>query len=98
MRGFLKRLPPILGVLLVWVVILGWKAWAFGALWFDCPIATPGHPVAWADLLGVLILLTLWARGRRWAAGFFRRSKKQQGMESLFPYGYNPPLPLMYVD
>jgi len=68
MRGFLKRLPSILGVLLLWVVILGWTAWAFGALWFDCPIATSGHPIAWAYLLGVLILLTLWVRGRRWAA------------------------------
>jgi len=68
MRGFLKRLPSILGVLLLWVVILGWTAWAFGALWFDCPIATSGHPIAWAYLVGVLILLTLWARGRRWAA------------------------------
>jgi hypothetical protein len=68
MRGFLKRLPSIIGVLLLLVVILGWTSWAFGALWFDCPIATPGHPVAWVYLLGVLILLTLWARGRRWAA------------------------------
>jgi hypothetical protein len=68
MRGFLKRLPSIIWVLLLWVVILGWTSWAFGALWFDCPIATPGHPVAWVYLLGVLILLTLWARGRRWAA------------------------------
>ena len=68
MRGFLKRLPSIIGFLLLLVVILGWTAWAFGALWFDCPIATPGHPVAWVYLLGVLILLTLWARGRRWAA------------------------------
>jgi hypothetical protein len=67
MRSFLKRLLSILGVLLLWVVILGWTAWAFGALWFDCPIATPGHPIAWVYLLGVLILLTLWARGRRWA-------------------------------
>jgi len=68
MRGFLKRLPSIIGFLLLLVVILGWTAWAFGALWFDCPIATPGHPVAWVYLLGVFILLTLWARGRRWAA------------------------------
>ena len=68
MRGFLKRLPSIIGVLLLLLVILGWTSWAFGALWFDCPIATPGHPVAWVYLLGVLILLTLWARGRRWAA------------------------------
>jgi hypothetical protein len=68
MRGFLKRLLSILGVLLLWVVILGWTAWAFGALWFDCPIASPSHPIAWSYLLGVLILLTLWARGRRWAA------------------------------
>jgi len=68
MRGLLKQLPSILGVLMLWVVILGWTAWAFGALWFDCPIATSGHPIAWAYLLGVLILLALWARGRKWAA------------------------------
>ena len=68
MRGLLKQLPSILGVLMLWVVILGWTAWAFGALWFDCPIATSGHPIAWAYLLGVLILLALWARGRKWAS------------------------------
>jgi hypothetical protein len=43
-------------------------AWAFGALWFDCPVAAPGHPVAWAYLVADLALLVLWARGRRWAA------------------------------
>jgi len=64
MRGFPKRLLKIaLGV-----VILGWGAWAFGALWFDCPVAAPGHPVAVAYLVTALVLLTLWATGRRLAA------------------------------
>lgn len=26
------------------------------------------------------------------------QKRKQESMESLFPYGYNPPLPLMYLD
>jgi len=68
MRGLLKQLLKITGSLLIWIVILGWVAWAFGALWFDCPIAVPGHPVALAYLLAVLVLLVLWAMGRRWAA------------------------------
>jgi len=64
MRGFPKRLLKIaLGV-----VILGWEAWSFGALWFDCPVAAPGHPVAVAYLVTALVLLTLWATGRRLAA------------------------------
>jgi hypothetical protein len=65
MRGFLKRLLSFLGVLLFWVVILGWTAWAFGALWFDCPVAVPGHALALIYLVMVLVLLTLWVRGRR---------------------------------
>ena len=64
----LKRLTAMMGRLIFVLLIFSTTAWAFGALWFDCPIATPGHPVAWVYLLGVLILLTLWARGRRWAA------------------------------
>lgn len=63
----LKRLTGMMGRLIFVLIIFSTTAWAFGALWFDCPIATPGHPVAWVYLLGVLILLTLWARGRRWA-------------------------------
>ena len=58
----------MMGRLIFVLLIFSTTAWAFGALWFDCPIATPGHRVAWVYLLGVLILLTLWARGRRWAA------------------------------
>ena len=26
------------------------------------------------------------------------QKRKQESMESLFPYGYNPPFPLMYLD
>jgi len=67
MRGFLKQPLKTMGFLLLWVVILGWIAWAFGALWFDCPIAASSHAVAFADLGMVLVLLFLGARGRRWA-------------------------------
>jgi hypothetical protein len=67
MRGFLKRLPKMAGVSLLGVVSLGWVAWAFGALWFDGPAVAPCHPVALAYLVTVLVLMTLWARGRRWA-------------------------------
>jgi hypothetical protein len=67
MRGFLKLLPKMAGVSLLGVVSLGWVAWAFGALWFDGPAVAPCHPVALAYLVTVLVLMTLWARGRRWA-------------------------------
>lgn len=68
MRGFLKRLPKMARVSLLGVVILGWVAWAFGALWFDCPVLAPFHAVAFAYLGLVLILLFVVARGRGWAA------------------------------
>ena len=68
MRGFLKRLSKTACVSLLGVVILGWVAWAFGALWFDCPVAAPGHPVSVVYLMTILVLLMLWSRGRRWAA------------------------------
>jgi len=35
MRSFLKRLPKLAAYLVLGVVILGWVAWAVGALWFD---------------------------------------------------------------
>jgi len=66
MRGCLKFFLRFMGVILFWIGILGWVTWAFGALWFDCPVAAPGHPVALAYLVTVLTLLTLWATGQRW--------------------------------
>ena len=67
MKAFLKQLLTVSGSLLLWMLILGWVAWAFGALWFDCPVASPGHPVAFGYLIAVLVLLVLWAMGRRLA-------------------------------
>ena len=50
------------------VVILGWGAWAFGALWFDFPVAALNHAAAYAYLGVFLILLFLVARVGIWAA------------------------------
>jgi len=63
MRSFLKRLPKLAAYLVLGVVILGWVAWAFGALWFDCPLAVSRHAVAFAYLAVGLVLLFLFARG-----------------------------------
>ncbi len=67
MRGFLNRFLTLAGFLLLGIVLLGWVAWAFGALWFDCPIVAAGHPVAMAYLVVILVMLVLWVRGHRWA-------------------------------
>jgi len=53
------------GRVLVGLLLLSASAWAFGALWFDCPVATSTHAVAFAYLAVVLIMLFLIARGRR---------------------------------
>ena len=65
MTGFPKRHLKIAGALVLGVVILGWVAWAFGALWFD----GPGHVIAIAYLVLALTLLILFISGRR-IAGF----------------------------
>jgi len=66
--GFLKRLLKIMGSVVLGAVLLGWVAWAFGALWFDCPVAASIHAVTFAYLGVVLVLLFLLARGSNWAA------------------------------
>lgn len=68
MTGCPKRHLKIVGALVLGVVVLGWEAWAFGALWFDCPVATSSHAVAFAYLGVVLVLLLLVANGSRWAS------------------------------
>ena len=68
MMSFLKRLPRILASLVIVTLILVWVAWAFGALWFDCPVAHASHAIAVGYLVAVLVLLVLWAMGCRWGA------------------------------
>ncbi len=67
MMGFPKRHLKIARILVLGVLILGWGAWAFGALWFDSPVAASSHAVAFTYLGVVLVLLFLVARGSRWA-------------------------------
>ena len=67
MAGFPKRLLRIAFSLLLGVVILGWGAWSFGALWFDCPVASSSHAVAFTYLGLFFVLLFLMARGH-WRA------------------------------
>ena len=68
MTGFSKRHLKIVEALALGVVILGWGAWAFGALWFDFPVAALNHAAAYAYLGVFLILLFLVARVGIWAA------------------------------
>jgi hypothetical protein len=68
MTGFSKRHLKIVEALVLGVVILGWGAWAFGALWFDFPFATANHAAAYAYLGVFFVLLFLIARVGRWAA------------------------------
>lgn len=67
MRGFLKRFLKIIGSLALGVVILCWTAWAFGALWFDFPVAAARHLVAFAYLAVILMLVVWFVRGHRLA-------------------------------
>jgi hypothetical protein len=68
MRGFPRRFLTLASVLLLWIGILGWGAWSFGALWFDCPVASSSHAIAFAYLGVFLVLLFLVVNGRRWAS------------------------------
>jgi hypothetical protein len=53
------------GKVLLGLLLLITSAWAFGALWFDCPVAASSHAMAFAYLAVVIVLLFLFAKGRR---------------------------------
>ena len=64
--AFPKRYLKIAGSLVLGVMILGWGAWSFGALWFDCPVAGSSHAVAFAYLGAVMVLVFSSLKRWRW--------------------------------
>ena len=60
--GFLLQTVRLVGAVFVWLILAIALVWAFGALWFDFPIATLSHPVA---ILFVVISLTTFVLLRR---------------------------------
>ena len=62
MKGLFRTGGRVLFSLLIVIA----SAWAFGALWFDCPIAAATHAVAFAYLGTVLVLALLSITWCRW--------------------------------
>jgi hypothetical protein len=69
MYQFTNALRKVLlwtGAVITWLILLLWTLWAFGALWFDFPLAGL-QPWAAAGFAVLVLLAVILVKPRRWA-------------------------------